>query len=156
MSFLLLVLFAFLTKTILESPLVKGELGFFKTYFIFGGVLTFAVAFIIMYFGILNVADIGPRGVEFKLTGLVKALLTMASFYYLMLIVALYNVAKKATSDAVKVASYFFMVVLAISVCFGLTVSFVSGAMYVVLLFIIYKFVWKKDLVQELKSTITH
>jgi len=140
MSFVLLVLFAFLTKVILESPLVKGELGFFKTYFIFGGVLTFAVAFVIMYFGILNVSDLGNRGAAFKLTGLVKAILAISSIYYLMLIIALYNVTKKTSSDGVKVASYFFMVVLAISIYYGLKVSFVNCVIYIALLFIIYKF----------------
>ncbi|MDY4350075.1 hypothetical protein [Pectobacterium brasiliense] len=59
MSFVLLVIFAFLTKPILESSMVRGRLGFFKTYFIFGGVVTFTVMFLVMYFVMNDIADMG-------------------------------------------------------------------------------------------------
>ena len=154
MSFVILVVFAFLTKPILESSLLKGNMGFFKTYFIFGGLLTFAVAFLIMYFAINSVADNGGNGAAFKLAGVSKAILTIASVYYFMLSLALYNISKMTRSDSVKLACYFFISVLILAAVTGLFFSLVNTAIYMAVVFLIYKYVWKQDIHQVLTSIV--
>lgn len=154
MSFVLLVVFAFLTKPILESSMVKGKLGFFKTYFIFGGLLTLAVAFLIMFVTINSVADMGGGGASFKLVGVTKAILTVASLYYLMLALALYNISKMTRSYSVKLACYFFISVLILAAATGLFFSLINTIVYMVLVFLIYKYIWKQDIHQALTSTV--
>ncbi|MFP9443901.1 hypothetical protein [Pectobacterium brasiliense] len=154
MSFVLLVIFAFLTKPILESSMVRGRLGFFKTYFIFGGVVTFTVMFLVMYFVMNDIADMGGRGAVFKLKSVTKALLTIASFYYLMLSLSLYNVARRKSTYVVKLACYLFIFVFIFTAITGIFFSFVNSFIYIVLVFLIYRFVWKQNFSQVLQSTV--
>lgn len=151
MSFIFLFLFALLTKPILESAMVRGELGFFKTYFVFGCLVS--VVFFVAWFSFStnNVVEMHPGEATLKLPEAIKVMLTIASFYYLILSLSLYNVSKKTPSANVRRACYCFIFVLLFNAGVGIFMTLVSAIIYLIMMFCTYKYMWQKDFMQEIK-----
>lgn len=154
MSFFLLAAFAFLTKYILESSLVKGMLGFLKTYFIYGGVITFLFVFVVIWFSINGVTEISGGAGSYKLVGVIKSIVTILGFYYIMLSIALYNVSKKTHSIITRFACKLF--ILSFIFCAGLSIwmTLINSIIYLLLTVCFYKFVWRKEIVEVLRSAV--
>lgn len=146
--------FAFLTRYILESSLVKGMLGFLKTYFIYGGVITFLFVFVIIWVSINGVADMSGRGASYKLIGATKSIVTILGFYYIMLSVALYNVSKRTHSIITRFACKFFILPLILAAGFSIRMTLINSIIYLLLTVCLYKFVWRKEIIDALKSVV--
>ena len=151
MHLIFLVLFALLTKPIIESSLVKGDKGFLKTYFLYGGVITFV--FVFFFAALIGNQSLSSEGSGLQLRGITKTILSIISFYYIIIAIGLSNVSRKSRNYFIKLSCQFFIAVLAIAGLVGITFSFPNSAIYLVSLMLINKLVWRWNMLSGIRAS---
>ena len=152
MHLMMVVIFAFLTKPLILSPVGRGDKGFFMTYFVYGGVGCFISMF--LFLGFFS-GMTGGNPDDYNLTGVLKSAMTIISFYFIVIAIALYSIAARPGGFGKKIVCYFFIPVLLISSLAGIIMSFFSSLVYLITLYLVNKFVWKWDLIDYLKRVRT-
>ncbi|ROP62109.1 hypothetical protein EDF81_0591 [Enterobacter sp. BIGb0383] len=152
MHLMMVVIFAFLTKPFILSPVGKGDKGFFMTYFVYGGVACFI--FMFLFVGYFSGMFAGNPD-DFNLRGVLKSAMTIMSFYFIVIAIALYNIAVRPGGFGKKIVCYFFIPVLLIPSLIGIIMSFFSSLIYLIALYLVNRFVWKWDMIDYLKRIRT-
>ena len=143
MAYLVVILAAFLTKPFFNTKLCRGEYGFFKTYFLYGGLGSFAIFFGILFmFGSQALENDEGTGHYAFLTTARLALLCL-SVYLVGISWAVYKI--KLRSNFSSIMNFYVNAILLVSILLLPTVLFRAPAMcvvYAVALFAFYKFAW--------------
>lgn len=152
MHLIMVVIFAFLTKRFILSPIGRGDKGFLMTYFVYGGVASFIFMFLFIGFfsGMFN-----DNPDAYNLRGVLKSAITIISFYFVVIAIALYSIAARPGGFGKKTVCYFFIPVLLISSLVGVIISPFSSLVYLISLYLINRFVWQWDMIGYLKRIRT-
>ncbi|EPJ8754277.1 MULTISPECIES: hypothetical protein [Pseudomonas] len=143
MAYLVVLLAAFLTKPFFNTKLCRGEYGFFKTYFLYGGIGSFAIFFGVFFlFGTQALENDQSTGNYAFLTTARLALLCL-SVYLSGISWAVYKI--KLRSDFSPIMNFYVVAILIVSVLLLPSVLFrapVMCAVYAAALFVLYKTAW--------------
>ncbi|MEB3843402.1 hypothetical protein [Pseudomonas guariconensis] len=150
MAYLVVILTAFLSKSFFNSKLCRGEYGFFKTYFLYGGVGSFAIYFSVFYlFGYQALENDKVSGTYALLNAARLGLLCLA-VYLTGIAVAVYKI--KMRSDLSPLMNLYVVLILigfALLLPTTLFKAPVMCAVYAVSLFFFYKFLWNGVFIQK-------
>lgn len=148
MAYLVVILAAFFSKAFFNSKLCRGEYGFFKTYFLYGGLGAFVIYASIMFlFGYSALKDDSVTG-HFALLTTARLGLFCLAVYLSGIALAVYKV--KMRSDFSPLMNLYVALILIAFVILLPTALFkapVMCAVYAASVFVFYKFVWGGEFV---------
>lgn len=154
MAYLVVILAAFFSKSYFNSKLCRGEYGFFKTYFLYGGIGAFLIYGLIMFsFGYSAIRDDSGTG-HFKLLTAARLALFCLAVYLSGIGLAVYRI--KMRSQFSPLMNLYVALILIAFVILLPTALFKAPLMFAVYagaLFVFYKFVWGGEFIVKNAAT---
>lgn len=154
MAYLVILLVAFFSKSFFNSKLCRGEYGFFKTYFLYGGLGSFAIFYAIIFiFGSQALKDDEATGYYALLKTARLSMLCLA-VYLTGIGLAVYKIrARSNFSPLMNLYVGFILIAFVLLIPTVLFQATVMCAVYAGALFIFYKFVWNGVFLENTKAT---
>ncbi|MFK3944158.1 hypothetical protein ACI2KC_21175 [Pseudomonas monteilii] len=150
MAYIIVILTALFTKAYFNTKLCRGEYGFFKTYFIYGGIGSFAILFAVFgIFGPHSLRNDGGTGVYTILNAMRLASLCLA-VYLSGIALALYKLRSRSNfSPLMNIYLVTLLVAFLVTIPTVLVTAPVMCAVYAGTLLICYNFVWGKSFIES-------
>ena len=150
MAYLVVILAAFFSKSYFNSKLYRGEYGFFKTYFLYGGVGAFAIFYTVIFiFGSQALArDESSGGYALLITG--RLAMVCLAVYLSGIGLAVYKIKMRSVfSPLMNLYVVFILLAFALLLPTVLVTAPVMCALYAGALFVFYKFFWNGVFIEK-------
>ncbi|NMY06377.1 hypothetical protein HBO12_25810 [Pseudomonas sp. WS 5059] len=151
MAYLVIILVAFFSKGFFNSKLCRGEYGFFKTYFLYGGIGAFAIYFgVMLVFGYSALKNDEGTG-HYALLSTARLALFCLAIYLTGIGMAVYRI--KSRSEFSPLMNLYVVIILiafALLIPSALIMAPVYFAVYAAAIFALYKLRWNSIFMEKL------
>ena len=150
MGYVLVLLVALLSKGFFNSKLCKGEFGFFKTYFIFGGIGSFSIMIVgILIFGPSALSnDHGTGLVGVRSVG--RLIMFLLGVYLSGIGLAIYRIKKKGGLNPLMELYIWLLVIMFILLLPStIVMAPVHCVVYAIALYALYKLSWNEVFIER-------
>ena len=148
MTYLLVLALAFFTKPFLNSKLCSGELGFFRTFFVFG--LGGVVAISILVFWLFGSSQIEYyRGADKALYETFRIWILFSAVYMAGIGLALYRIKEKGVSPLMSLYINIQLVSVVLLLLVAAGGAMVYSVIYAISVGALYSTVWQKTLINK-------
>lgn len=150
MAYVIVILAAFFSKSFFNSKLCRGEYGFFKTYFLYGGIGAFAIYALIMYWFAYRPLNNNDVSAHYSLLTAARLGLFCLALYLTGIALAVYKI--KLRSHFSPLMNIYVALILIGFVILLPAALFKAPMMFVVYagsLVVFYKFLWKGSFLEQ-------
>lgn len=150
MAYLVVILTAFLSKPFFNSKLCRGEYSFFKTYFLWGGLGSFAILYGILFlFGSHALSNDGGTGI-YAISNTFRLSLLCVSVYSVGIGLAVYKIKLRSNfSPLMNLYVLFILICYVFLIPTTLYGAPVMCAVYAGAFFVFYKFMWNGVFIEK-------
>lgn len=151
MAYLVVILVAFFSKSFFNSKLCRGEYGFFKTYFLYGGAGAFAILFgVIFLFGPSALKNDSATG-HYALLSTARLALFCLAVYLTGIALAVYKLRSRSEfTPLMNLYVAMILIAFVILVPSSVFMAPVYFAVYAAAMFAFYKLRWNSIFIESL------